>query len=107
MKTTFTTFILSISIFSNSITAQVNRANMKKSVPYKANYQRMTSGFSAGHTLEIRGGMLWGWGPNEFGQLGDGTQTGRTTPVRIGIDNKWVQVACGQGRSFGLKSDTF
>jgi hypothetical protein len=35
---------------------QINRANTKKSVVYRANYQRMASGANANHSLEIRGG---------------------------------------------------
>jgi alpha-tubulin suppressor-like RCC1 family protein len=36
------------------------------------------------HTLAIDGsGGLWAWGANSFGQLGDGTTTRRTSPVRI------------------------
>lgn len=39
------------------------------------------------HTLAIdANGVLWGWGANSYGQLGDGTTTNRLAPVRI-MDN--------------------
>ncbi|MCL2015953.1 MAG: stalk domain-containing protein [Defluviitaleaceae bacterium] len=52
------------------------------------------------HTLALRNdGTLWAWGANTDGQLGDGTRTTRTRPVRI-MDNV-VAVSSG---SFGHSS---
>ncbi len=45
-----------------------------------------------------------GWGRNSEGQLGDGTTTQRTTPVQIGTDNFWVDIAPGNLHSLALKS---
>jgi hypothetical protein len=43
---------------------------------------RIEAGIS--HSLAIKpDGSLWGWGRNDFGQLGDGTTKNRLTPVRI------------------------
>ena len=37
-----------------------------------------------GHNLIVKkDGTLWSWGNNEFGQLGDGTGTNRSTPVQV------------------------
>ena len=57
------------------------------------------------HTLEIRNGSLWAWGNNEFGQLGDGTTTNRTSPVLIGSDNHWLYVATAYAHSIAIKTD--
>jgi alpha-tubulin suppressor-like RCC1 family protein len=39
-----------------------------------------------GHTLAVTSdGILWAWGDNSYGQLGDGTKEDRLLPVRISI----------------------
>ncbi len=37
-----------------------------------------------GGLLLTRDGGIWGWGYNSYGNLGDGTTTTATTPVRVG-----------------------
>jgi alpha-tubulin suppressor-like RCC1 family protein len=58
------------------------------------------------HSLGIKSdGTLWAWGLNNFGQLGDGTDTHRTSPVQIGTDNNWSQIAAGEYHSLAIQSD--
>ena len=59
------------------------------------------------HTVAVKSdGTLWAWGGNYDGQVGDGTANNiRTTPVQIGVDNKWVKVAAGMYYSAAVKSD--
>ncbi|WP_395847386.1 hypothetical protein [Cystobacter fuscus] len=42
-----------------------------------------------GHSLALRrDGTVWAWGDNQYGQLGDGTNQQRSTPVRVqGLTN--------------------
>lgn len=62
--------------------------------------------FYSPHTLAIqRNGTLWAWGSNSRGQLGDGTTVAKSTPVQVGSDNNWVQVANGNEYSVAIKSD--
>ena len=56
--------------------------SLTASVPSQRSKTAVATGFS--HVLALRtDGSLWGWGANGNGQLGDGTPTGRTAPVRI------------------------
>jgi len=50
-------------------------------------------------------GTVWAWGWNADGQLGDGTNTTRLTPVQIPGINNAVAVAAGMSFSIILKSD--
>lgn len=38
-------------------------------------------------------GTLWAWGKNSFGELGDGTNTLKNSPVQIGTSNNWKEVS--------------
>ncbi len=44
-------------------------------------WSRVDGGF--GYTCALRIGLLYCWGDNFYGQLGDGTTTDRLTPVHI------------------------
>ena len=67
-------------------------------------WQSITTGLS--HTVGIRpDGSLWAWGSNDFGQLGDGTRTARTTPVRIGTANDWQSVSAGTSYTMAIKTN--
>lgn len=62
---------------------------------------------SSGHTHTVAiasNGTLWAWGENSTGQLGDGTQINRYTPVQIGTANNWVDIAAGSNYSVGIRS---
>lgn len=100
----FAMFSIAI-LFTINLNAQTSRRDTKKSVAYRANYQRMASGPDANHVLEIRNGTLWAWGFNNKGQIGDSSTTNRIRAVQIGFDNKWVIVSVGANNSFGIKSD--
>ena len=57
------------------------------------------------HSLFIKSdGSLWAMGNNNYGQLGDGTTTQRSSPVQI-VSSGVVQVAAGFEHSLFIKSD--
>ena len=49
---------------------------------------------------------LWGWGYNYSGQLGDGTNSTRSSPVQtVAGGTNWKQVACGGDHTGIIKTD--
>lgn len=57
-------------------------------------------------SLGIRSdGSLWGWGRNDFGQIGDGTRDASAVPRRIGFDFGWAYVYGGNYASFAIRGD--
>lgn len=58
------------------------------------------------HTIAIKSnGTLWAWGANHYGQLGDGTVTGRSIPAQLGLDTDWKEAATGYGHTLALKTN--
>jgi len=59
------------------------------------------------HTAAIKtDGSLWTWGRNNFGQLGDFSNTNRSTPVTtFAGGNDWKQVTCGGFQTAAIKTD--
>lgn len=56
-------------------------------------------------TLAIKtDGTLWGWGDNQYGQLGIGSNI-NTLPQQIGNDFNWKIVSSGSSHSCGIKKD--
>ena len=51
-------------------------------------------------------GTLWTWGFNIFGQLGDITNTDKSSPVQtITGGTNWKQVSCGYSNTIAIKDD--
>ena len=67
-------------------------------------FTKIAAGYS--HSLALKDDRtVWAWGNNYYGQLGDGTETMRTTPVRVGGLTGIVAVSGGGSHSLALKSD--
>ncbi|PJE41564.1 MAG: hypothetical protein CUR32_07830 [Flavobacterium sp.] len=61
-----------------------------------------------GYTIAIKSnGTLWGWGQNDFYQMGDGTCcNNRLSPGQIGTDSDWVMIEATSARvTIALKSN--
>jgi len=71
---------------------------------YTLHFTKVSSGWY--HSLAIRSdGILWAWGYNAYGQLGDGTTIDRNSPVQIGTASNWTQIVGGYFHTLGLRSD--
>jgi len=62
-----------------------------------------SSGF---HTVAVKfNGSLWAWGANRHGQLGDGTNIDRPTPIRIGTSYNWASAVAAGTHTIATKTD--
>ena len=50
-------------------------------------------------------GQVWGWGRNDFGQLGDGTRTNRSSPVLVIGNHSFLEVRTSGYHTTGLKDN--
>lgn len=65
-----------------------------------------TSVDTSEHTCGVQvDGSLWCKGPNRYGQLGNGTRTSSSTPVRVGSDTDWRQVTVGDNATCATKDN--
>ena len=89
IKTTFT-FLLSFLLLSPAIHSQC--------------WKVVTAGDY--HTLAIKpDGTLWAWGGNGNGQLGDGTNISKCSPVQIGSASDWETIVAGDYHALAIKTD--
>jgi alpha-tubulin suppressor-like RCC1 family protein len=57
-------------------------------------------------TMAIKtNGTLWGWGGGNYGKLGTGDTTSRSSPVQIGTGTDWAYVYCGEDHTVAVKSN--
>jgi alpha-tubulin suppressor-like RCC1 family protein len=57
------------------------------------------------HTCALVGGFVECWGNNDYGQLGDGTTTQRTSPVKLASPTNVTQISAGKYHTCALRSD--
>ena len=58
------------------------------------------------HTVAVRSdGLLYAWGLNNAGQLGDSTTTNRSSPVLVTSDSSWSSVAAGDSHTLAIHSN--
>ncbi len=57
------------------------------------------------HFIGLRGNSLYAWGYNLYGELGDGTNFDRTTPVLIASATSWTKIDAGYLDTMAIKTD--
>jgi alpha-tubulin suppressor-like RCC1 family protein len=65
---------------------------------------QVSAGFATSFVLK-KDGTLWGWGLNNFGQLGTGLSADSPAPTQIGSATNWVKVRSGGVSSAGIQSN--
>lgn len=77
----------------------------KTNVAKTSNTDNNWSQISCGnyHVLGIKGGYLYAWGYNGYGQLGNNSTTNSTVPIQIGVLNDWTYVCAGAACSFAIR----
>jgi alpha-tubulin suppressor-like RCC1 family protein len=67
-----------------------------------SSWTTVSAGGGNGHTAGITTtGALFTWGLNNFGQLGDGTTVGKSSPIQIG-SSSWSMVSAGSSYTAGI-----
>ena len=88
--------------------------NSNKNNPVQVDNTNLNSEISATaggylHSLALKSdGTVWSWGYNGDGQLGDGTNINRNTPVQVdntNLNSDVIAIACGYAHSLALKLD--
>jgi PKD repeat protein/alpha-tubulin suppressor-like RCC1 family protein len=66
-------------------------------------YVLINAGYS--HTVAIdSNGMIWTWGRNDFGQLGDNTLTNKSSPVSIARPGSYIAISAGASHTVAIDS---
>ena len=81
-----------------------NKSSPVQTITGGTSWTRVSCGYA--HMSAIKSdGTLWSWGHNGSGQLGDGTQTHKSSPVQTTAGgNSWIYVACGANFTAAIKS---
>jgi len=84
-----------------------SRSSPVQTIALGTNWKQVSAGSI--HTVAVQAdGTLWTWGFNNSGQLGDNTNTAKSSPVQtIARGTNWdkVQIAAGGSSSMALKTD--
>jgi alpha-tubulin suppressor-like RCC1 family protein len=92
-------------IGTDTVTATVGSVSGATAVNVRGQWDAISAG--GNHTVARRAdGALYAWGWNRQGQLGDGSNNDRTTPVIVsGGVTTWKQVAQGELHTLALRTD--
>lgn len=79
--------------------------NFPTQIGNATNWNFISAGIGV-HSLALKtDNTLWGWGRNNFGQLGNGASQDLKSPTQIGADNDWIFISNGYVSSAVIKKD--
>lgn len=82
-----------------------NFAKRPVTIPYLNNVTKVVGGLNSFQLALREDGTVWSWGYNSEGQLGDGTNIYKSTPVPVyNLDNV-ISISADSHHSLALKSD--
>lgn len=79
--------------------------NIPTQVGVATDWRNIRTGLNGSVVAIKTDGTLWTWGDNTTGQLGDGTETNRSTPLRIGTATDWQSVEAGAQNTLAISVD--
>jgi uncharacterized repeat protein (TIGR01451 family) len=89
---------------NNGNNSRVATTSVVDAVPF-AEAKAISLNTEGAHVLVLRGGTVWAWGHNFYGELGDGTTTNRSVPRQV-EDLTFVKaIGAGSNFSVALKQD--
>lgn len=82
-----------------------NKSSPIQTMTFANNWQQASAGYN--NTCAIKtDGTLWCWGSNSFGEIGDNTTVGKSSPVQtVSAGNNWKQVSSGNNLTAAVKTD--
>ncbi len=86
-----------------SATVQTLQSSLVPSVPGN-DWVDVEAGSVCSYALK-KDGSLWGWGLNNFCQLGNGSSIDSRVPVQIGSATNWTKIRAGGVSAAGIQSD--
>lgn len=82
-----------------------NKSSPVSIVGSNSNWRQISGGQDFFSALNCNG-IIWSWGPNDVGQLGDGTAVAKSSPVSVtGGFADWCKISSGGFHTVGLRSD--
>ena len=82
----------------------INQVSYPTQIGNDSDWIYINSAFNTSFAIKTNG-TLWGWGQNDYGQLGDGTTVDKNVPTQIGTDSDWVAVSAGRLHTIALKNN--
>ncbi len=92
-------------VTASNIYGESGTSNEEAATPQKLIIMPQIDG-GYGHTVALKGdGAVWSWGHNDYGQLGDGTNTDSNVPIMVAGINGVKAVSAGYSHCLALKID--